>query len=404
MDGVLQRVVSILISVVIFFILPIYIAYEKKDDISYALALKITTDFVDNVNSKGYITSEMYDDFIAELAVTQNSYDVYMEHTAKKYNPVIYSYNDDMTTIRSKFDYNLYKDDFEDGEIVIDNGANAGTYNNLILAYDLSEKKYTEEQIIDVISSTDKTLHIDKNLDVYKKCAKDIMQGIKDIDLALKNTDIHHNIAAQNALIHYLLDTRKHKNLSVMMPYSGRLKYVSDWYVQLWAESLGKNKDNDGNPVNIGPTPLKALGATDQHSQIQLYNEGPNDKIINFIRVKEFETKLEIPKIFEFTGIGYLGGKTINELINAEADATKVALIDYQRPNVTITLPEINGYYMGQLLYMLEVQTAIAGELYNINTFNQPGVEQAKNYTYALMGRAGYEESAAVLKEKMTVG
>ena len=64
-------------------------------------------------------------------------------------------------------------------------------------------------------------------------------------------------------------------------------------------------------------------------------------------------------------------------------------------------MPKINGYYMGQLLYMLEVQTAIAGELYNINTFNQPGVEQAKNYTYALMGRAGYEESANVLKEKM---
>ena len=140
MDGVLQRVVSILISVVIFFILPIYIAYEKKDDISYALALKITTDFVDNVNSKGYITSEMYDDFIAELAVTQNSYDVYMEHTAKKYNPVIYSYNDDMTTIRSKFDYNLYKDDFEDGEIVIDNGANAGTYNNLIYTVDAQQR------------------------------------------------------------------------------------------------------------------------------------------------------------------------------------------------------------------------------------------------------------------------
>ena len=197
------------------------------------------------------------------------------------------------------------------------------------------------------------------------------------------------------------MDTQKHKNLSVMMPYSSRLKYVADWYVQLWAESLGKNKDNDGNDVNIGPTPIKALGATDQHSQIQLYNEGPNDKIINFIRVKDFDTTLEVPKIFEFTGIGYLGGKTINELINAEADATKVALTDYQRPNVTITLPKINGYYMGQLLYLLEIQTAIIGELYNINTFNQPGVEQAKNYTYALMGRAGYEESAAALKEKM---
>ena len=88
-------------------------------------------------------------------------------------------------------------------------------------------------------------------------------------------------------------------------------------------------------------------------------------------------------------------------MINAEADATRVALVDYQRPNVTITLEKVNPYNVGQLLYMLEVQTAITGELYNINTFNQPGVEQAKNYTYALMGRAGYEESAATLKEKM---
>lgn len=228
-----------------------------------------------------------------------------------------------------------------------------------------------------------------------------LMQGVKDMDLALKNTDIHHNVAAQNALIHYLMDTRKGKNLTVMMPYSSKLKYISDWYVQLWAESLGKNKDLDGNNVNIGPTPIKALGATDQHSQIQLYNEGPNNKVINFIRVKEFNTTLEIPKIFEYTGIGYLGGKTINELINAEADSTKVALIDYQRPNVTITLEKVDAYNLGQLIYMLEVQTAIAGELYNINTYNQPGVEQAKNYTYALMGRAGYEDSAAVLKEKM---
>ncbi len=231
----------------------------------------------------------------------------------------------------------------------------------------------------------------------------EIVNGIKDMDLALKNTDINENIAAQNALIHYLMDTKKGKNLSVMMPYSSRLKYVSDWYVQLWAESLGKNKDNNGNDVNVGPTPIKALGATDQHSQIQLYNEGPNNKIINFIRVAEFDNTLEIPNIFEYTGIGYLGGKTINQLINAEADSTRVALSDYCRPTVTITLPKVNGYYIGQLLYMFEVQTAIAGELYNINTFNQPGVEQAKNYTYALMGRAGYEESAQALQEKMAI-
>ncbi len=230
----------------------------------------------------------------------------------------------------------------------------------------------------------------------------EITNGIKDMDLALKNTDINENIAAQNALIQYLMDTKKGKHLSVMMPYSSRLKYVSDWYVQLWAESLGKNEDLQGNHVHIGPTPIKALGITDQHSQIQLYNEGPNDKIINFIRVEEFDTTLEIPKIFEYTGIGYLGGKTVNALLNAEADSTKVSLSDYARPTVTITLPRVDGYNVAQLLYMLEVQTAIAGELYNINTFNQPGVEQAKNYTYALMGRAGYEDSARSLQSKMS--
>lgn len=222
----------------------------------------------------------------------------------------------------------------------------------------------------------------------------EIVNGIKDMDLALKNTNINENIAAQNALIHYLLDTQKGKNMSVMMPYSSRLKYVSDWFVQLWAESLGKND-------NVGPTPLKALGATDQHSQIQLYNEGPNNKIINFIRVEEFDNTLQIPNIFEYTGIGYLGGKSINRLLNAEADATRVSLTDNKRPCITISLDKIDGYNLAQLLYMLEVQTAITGELYGIDTFNQPGVEQAKNYTYAFMGRAGYEESAQELKVKM---
>lgn len=231
----------------------------------------------------------------------------------------------------------------------------------------------------------------------------EIISGIKDMDLALKNTDIFENIAAQNALIHYLMDVQKGKKLSVMMPYSSRLKYVSDWYVQLWAESLGKEFNRNGEKINCGPTPLKALGATDQHSQIQLYNEGPNDKVINFIRVEKFDNTVDIPKIFEYTGIGYLGGKTINDLLNAEADSTKVALVDYQKPNVTLSIPKVNGYFVAQLLYMLEVQTAIAGELYNIDTFNQPGVEQAKNYTYALMGRAGYEDSAQALQEKMAM-
>ena len=230
-----------------------------------------------------------------------------------------------------------------------------------------------------------------------------IINGIKDIDLELKNTDIHQNIAAQFALIHYLMDTKKNKRSTVLMPYSSRLKYIPDWYVQLIAESLGKKYNRLGEPVNIGLTPIKAFGATAQHTKLQLFNEGPNDKVITFIRVREFDNTLEIPKIFEYTGIGYLGGKTINDLLRAEMYSTRVSLADNQRPSLTITIDKIDEYHIAQLLYMLEVQTAIAGELYNINAFDQPGVEQVKDYMYALMGRAGYEGSATSLREKMGI-
>ena len=315
--------------------------------------------------------------------------------------------------------------------VITKSGSTAETMSQFMIIKDRLEKELGDNYIRNIVATTDQNVGILRqisNEEGYKTFVipddvggrfsvfsavgllpfalvdiniEELMQGVKDMDLALKNTDIRHNIAAQNALIHYLLDTQKGKNITVMMPYSNRLKYVSDWFAQLWAESLGKEYNLDGNRVHNGQTPVKALGATDQHSQIQLYNEGPNNKLINFIRVKEFDTNLEIPKIFGFTGIGYLGGKTINDLINAEADATRVALTDYKRPNVTIYMDKVDAYNIGQLLYMLEVQTAIAGELYNIDTYNQPGVEQAKNYTYALMGRAGYEESAEDIKRKM---
>lgn len=316
--------------------------------------------------------------------------------------------------------------------VITKSGDTAETMSQYMIIKDLMEKELGDNYRRNIVATTDKKMGILRQLadqEGYKTFfvpddvggrfsvfsavgllpfalvgldIDQLMNGIKDMDLALKNTDINQNIAAQGALIQYLLDTKKGKNLSVMMPYSSRLKYVSDWYVQLWAESLGKEINNNGEKVNVGPTPIKALGATDQHSQIQLYNEGPNNKVITFIRVENFDTTLEIPHIFEYTGIGYLGGKTINDLINAEADSTRVALADYSRPTMTLSIEKVDEYNLAQLLYMLEVQTAIAGELYNINTFNQPGVEQAKNYTYALMGRAGYEESAHSLQEKMT--
>lgn len=315
--------------------------------------------------------------------------------------------------------------------VITKSGDTAETMSQFMIIKDLLEKELGDDYRKNIVATTDKKMGILRQLadqegykifyvpddvggrfSVFSSVGllpfvlvglnlEQMMNGIKDMDLALKNIDIYQNIAAQGALIQYLLDTKKGKNLSVMMPYSSRLKYISDWYAQLLAESLGKEYNNEGKKVNVGLTPIKALGATDQHSQIQLYNEGPNDKLIIFVRVENFDTTLEIPKIFEYTGIGYLGGKTINDLINAEADSTRVSLSDYSRPTMTITIDKINEYNMAQLMYMLEVQTAIAGELYGINTFNQPGVEQAKNYTYALMGRAGYEDSARTLQEKM---
>ena len=315
--------------------------------------------------------------------------------------------------------------------VITKSGSTAEVMAQYMILKDLMEKELGDDYRKNVIATTDKNVGILKQLsdqegyktfyipdDVAGRFSvfsavgllpfalvginiEEITQGIKDMDLALKNTDINYNIAAQNALIHFLMNIKKGKRISVMMPYSNRLRYVADWYCQLWAESLGKERDKNNNIVNTGQTPVKAIGVTDQHSQIQLYNEGPNDKIINFLRVAEFDTKLEIPNIFEYTGISYLGGKTMNQLFNAEADSTMASLIDYKRPNVTITIPKITPYYIGQLLYMLEVQTAITGALYNIDTFNQPGVEQSKNYTYALMGRIGYEDSANELHEKL---
>lgn len=169
MEDSLQKIFAVLLSVVIFFILPVYMTFEKKDDIAYSLALKITTNFVENVSSKGYITLEMYDDYISKLAVTGNTYDIMMEHVSKKYYPVIYAYDDDMKVVLKKFDYNLYKDQFEnDKKIVIETGVDAGTYENLVLGYDLSEEKYTEKQILETISKTNDGITIDTGLAEYE--------------------------------------------------------------------------------------------------------------------------------------------------------------------------------------------------------------------------------------------
>ena len=231
-------------------------------------------------------------------------------------------------------------------------------------------------------------------------CGIDIqamLAGAAYMDELCKKDDVFQNPAYMYAILHYLA-MEKGQNISVMMPYVDSLKFISDWYAQLWAESLGKKFDNDGNIVNVGPTPVKALGATDQHSQVQLYTEGPFDKVLVLMGVDAYKTDMGIPKIFgDMPSLGFLGGATLSELLVAEQKATEYALQKSGKPNMTITLPEVNEFTIGQVLYMFEVATAFCGELMNIDAFDQPGVEEGKNATYALFGRPGYEAKKAEL-------
>lgn len=196
------------------------------------------------------------------------------------------------------------------------------------------------------------------------------------------------------------LSWQKGKNISVFMPYADGLKTMADWYAQLWAESLGKRHDRQGQVVNVGQTPVKALGVTDQHSQVQLYAEGPDDKVITFVTVEKFKETQVIPLDSELPeDIHFLGGRTLEELLFAEQKATEYALTLAGRQHQKIILPSLDAYNIGQLLLLLEWETAYMGELLNINAFDQPGVEEGKNGTYALMGRKGYEERKHEIEE-----
>jgi len=227
---------------------------------------------------------------------------------------------------------------------------------------------------------------------------KAMLEGARIMDEKCSSSDPYSNPALMAALLSYAA-YKKGKNISVMMPYADSLKYIADWYAQLWGESLGKAVDLDGKTVNYGQTPVKALGVTDQHSQVQLYTEGPFDKIITIIGVEKFRKDLMIPKgAEEFPDVNFLCGHTMGELINTERVATEYALTRSKHLNNTIMLSEVNENTFGQLLMFFMLETAYCGAMLNIDTFNQPGVEEGKNATYALFNRKGYEKKREELE------
>lgn len=220
---------------------------------------------------------------------------------------------------------------------------------------------------------------------------KGMLAGAAYMDTLCSKPSITKNPALACAALQYIT-MKQGKNIHVLMPYSDNLKLIADWYCQLWAESLGKAVDYTGKTVNAGTTPVKSLGVTDQHSQVQLYIEGPYDKVITFISVGKYACEMPIAHGCEdIPDVGFLGGHTMEELIQAENKATAYALMRAGRMNYTLNMPEVNAFTLGQLMFLLEMQTAYTGAMLNINTFNQPGVENGKKATFALLGKKGYE-------------
>lgn len=214
--------------------------------------------------------------------------------------------------------------------------------------------------------------------------SNELLRGAMYIGQRCLTPDLKENPALIFSLSLYLFEKLKKRNITVMLPYSDRLKCLSEWFCQLWAESLGKE--------GKGLVPYPSLGSTDQHSQLQSWMEGPENFVVVFISVEDYGTDIEIPKVFEdIEGLNYLSGHSLSELIRVEQEATEIALTKNGKPNMTINLPRIDEYHLGQLFHFFSIATAMTGFLYGVNPFNQPGVEEGKDLTYGMLGKMGYE-------------
>jgi glucose-6-phosphate isomerase len=225
-----------------------------------------------------------------------------------------------------------------------------------------------------------------------------LLAGARRAVSRAEHEDLLQNPAALYAALHWAADTELGAKIHVLMPYTDRLRDFAEWYRQLWAESLGKRTDRTGRTVHTGPTPVAAVGATDQHSQVQLFMEGPYDKVLTFIAIDAPSEDVPIPGTSQSLppDLAYLPGHTLGGLLRAEREATTAALAQMGRMSCTLTLPRLTAETMGELIMFFQLATGYAGAWYGIDPFDQPGVELGKRLTYAAMGRPGYEAPSPI--------
>lgn len=222
---------------------------------------------------------------------------------------------------------------------------------------------------------------------------EELLAGAIAMDERCRNPDPAQNPAARLAGLRYLLDTLHGFQVAVLMPYSERLVALAEWWRHLWSESLGKRVDRDGETLCFGQTALTAVGASDQHSLLQLFLDGPADKVVTFLRVEDHGPDLAIPGSYpDIEDIGWLGGRSLGELLNTEQEATEVALALRSRPSIRITLPAVTPHALGQLICLLENEVLLAAALFGVDPVGQPAVDLAKRLVFGLCGRTGFEE------------
>lgn len=205
------------------------------------------------------------------------------------------------------------------------------------------------------------------------------LAGAKAMDQACQSGDVWENPALLNATLKYLAAEKYGRDIEVMMPYADYLKSVAEWYIQLLAESLGKQFDKDGKEVCYGRTPVVAVGTTDMHAQTQQHQEGKLNKIVQFIRVKKWANDYVIPDVFPHAKkLSDIAGVTMSDALEVARQSNADALASNQRFSALFSLPELTPFHLGELLYLLALSVAYEGEFANVDAFNQPGVEAYK--------------------------
>ena len=205
------------------------------------------------------------------------------------------------------------------------------------------------------------------------------LAGAQAMDEASQTGDIRHNPAMLNAALKYLAAADYGRNIEVFMPYSDHLKAVAEWYIQLLAESLGKRTSRAGREIYYGRTPVVAVGTTDMHAQTQLHQDGPRDKVIQFVQVGRWPEDAVIPDCFPAAAsLADIAGLSLSQALDAAREANGAALSRDNRFNANFILPQLNAFHLGELLYLLALSVAYEGELADVDAFDQPGVEAYK--------------------------